>query len=203
MSLEPGESWGHPGVLGPEGVVVSTDAGARRILEAARRTDVVPPDIGLVGGDLCRGLGGRGDVKRITAGPGTVVLVDAGRVEFDGQTHWFVAHLACHRIAWLGHAVAVMNTEWLGPWRLAPRAHPGDGVLDLVRGSLPLRELWQARARLPTGDHLPHPRLHVARFTTTTLELPRPSAVRLDGEVVGRTRTLRVSVEPQALRVVV
>lgn len=203
MTSAPGESWGEPGILGPGGLLVHTDARARELLEQARRMDAPPPELGLVGGDLCRGLGGRGDERRITQGPGTRLVVDAGRVEFDGRTHWFVAHLVCRHLAWFGHVAAIMNTEWLGPWRIAPRAHPGDGILDLVEGSLPVRERRQARSRLPAGDHLPHPALRAARITAATLHLPRASTLRLDGAVVGRTRTLRVCIEPQALRVVV
>ena len=33
---------------------------------------------------------------------------------------------------WRGRVVAAMNAEFLGPWDVAPRAHPGDGLLDVL-----------------------------------------------------------------------
>ena len=65
MTVRKGETWGQAGGLPPGGVVVSDDAEARAVVTAARRAgDAVPP-LGLLGGDLCRTLGGRGDARRL------------------------------------------------------------------------------------------------------------------------------------------
>jgi diacylglycerol kinase family enzyme len=96
-----------------------------------------------------------------------------------------------------------MNAEWLGDWRLGPRAHPGDGLLDLTEGQLGLRDRLHARRRAPTGDHVPHPGLRTRRAAHHHLRFERPVTVRLDGARVGRFRSIEVTCEPDSLIVVV
>ncbi|MFS8584718.1 MAG: hypothetical protein FWJ72_06500, partial [Acidimicrobiia bacterium] len=90
-------------------------------------------------------------------------------------------------------------------WDVAPRAHPGDGVLDVadVSPSMPLLDRWRARGRLPSGAHVPHPDIAVSRRRALQIDLGRPTPVWLDGERVGEARHLAVRVEPDALVCVV
>jgi diacylglycerol kinase family enzyme len=159
--------------------------------------------VGLVGGDLCRTVGGPGDRARLADGRGVRLPIDVVRAELDGSPHWFVAHLVAHRRWWRGEAAVAMNAEWLGPWKLGPRAHPGDGLVDVTRGSLPWRDRWRARARAHRGDHLPHPRLTVVRAASMELTFPRPTPVWLDGRPAGRCRHVVLTVEPDAAAIVV
>ena len=205
MTVRKGEAWGEAGGLPPGGVIVAGDAEARAVVEAARRAgDPVPP-LGLVGGDLCRTLGGRGDRARLAGGGGVRVPVDLGSVLVDGRHHWFVAHLVARRSWWRGRVVAAMNAEFLGPWDVAPRAHPGDGLLDVVDAApgLSLRDRVRARRRLPYGGHLPHPAIAVSRRPAVQIDLDAPTPVWLDGERVGEARRLSVRLEPDALVCVV
>ena len=48
-----------------DGVVVRSDGEARAVVEAARRAGEPVPALGLLGGDLCRTLGGKGDEARL------------------------------------------------------------------------------------------------------------------------------------------
>ncbi|HZM31634.1 MAG TPA: hypothetical protein VFB77_14150 [Acidimicrobiales bacterium] len=205
MTVRKGEAWGEPGGLPPAGVVVASDAEARAVVEAARRAGDPVPALGLVGGDLCRTLGGRADRARIEGGGGIRVPVDVGSVLVDGRHHWFVAHLVARRSWWRGRVVAAMNAEFLGPWDVAPRAHPGDGLLDVVdaTASLGLVDRWRARRRLPAGAHLPHPAIAVSRRPAVQIDLDPPTPVWLDGEQVGEARHLSVRLEPDALVCVV
>ncbi len=203
MTIEKGSPYGEAGPLPPGGVVVATDAEARAVVGAARREHRPVPPLGLLGGDLCRTLGGLGDRERLGSPEATTFPVDLGCVLLDGRLHHFVAHLAAHRRAWRGHFAVVMNAEWLGEWDLGPRAHPGDGLLDVTEGSLGLRDRLEARRRARTGAHLPHPGLRTRRTAAVTLEFDDPLPVFLDGERVGRARQLAVRVEPDALTVVV
>ncbi len=204
MSIRKGGEWGSPGPLAPSGLVVATDAEARAELEQARGAGRQPRELGLLGGDLCHTVGGRGDAARL-AGPDAVRLpVDAARVVLDGgEPRWFVAHLVARRRGWRGPFAVIMNADRLGEWHLGPRAHPGDGLLDATEGELGLRQRVEARRRSRTADHLPHPRLRTRRSARHELRFTRPVGVWLDGERVGRARHIEVTCEPDALLAVV
>ncbi len=205
MTIRKGEAWGEPGALPDDGVTVHSDAEARRVVDAARRVGERPPPLGLAGGDLCRTLGGRGDIGRSGDVGSTRVPVDLGSVLIDGRQHWFVAHLVARRSWWRGRIVAAMNAEFVGPWDVAPRAHPNDGMLDVldVSPSMGLADRFKARRRLPMGTHVPHPAIAQSRRPAVQVEFDTPTPVWLDGERIGTAKTLSVRVEPDALICVV
>lgn len=203
MTIRKGAVWGEPGGLPPHGVVVRSDAEARRIVTAARRAGEAIPPLGLLGGDLCKTLGGTGDEERLRSPNAMTVPVDLGAVLLDGRLHWFVAHLVIKRSWWRGRAVAVMNAQYLGNWDVAPRGHPNDGLLDAFDADLPLGQRVLARRRLPLGTHVPHPGIAQARVDALQIDLDRPTPVELDGERLGTARNLAVRVEPDALRCIV
>jgi hypothetical protein len=202
VTIEKGKSWGEPGALPDAGVVVKTDAAARQALEAARRDREPFPVLGLLGGDLCRTLGGPGDEARLRGAEATTFTVDVGEVLIDGRLHFFVAHLVARRALWRQCFVA-MNAQWLGPWNLGPRAHPNDGLLDTYDAHLTWADLPKVRARLPQGAHLPHPRIVQRRTAAMQVEFPAPRPVWLDGELAGEGTTLAIRLHPDALRVVI
>jgi hypothetical protein len=183
--------------------VVRSDAEARRIIEAARANGEPVPTLGLLGGDLCKTLGGLGDEARLRSADAMTFPVDLGRIQLDDVDRWFVAHAIFRGPLWLGRAVAVMNAQWRGEWDLGPRAHPDDALLDVTDGALPIGDLAKARRRVRLGTHLPHPALRTSRVGHLDLAFERPVGVWLDGEHVGRVRRAHVEVEPDALRVVV
>lgn len=203
MTIAKGELWGRAGRLPDDGVEVRSDAEARAVVESARRAGAPPPPLGLLGGDLCRTAGGRGDAARLRSCEAVVVPVDLGSVLIDGKLHWFVAHLVARRSWWRGRVVAVMNAEWIGRWDVAPRSHPNDGLLDTFDVDLSLGDRWKARARLPTGTHVPHPGIAQRRAKALQIDLDRPTPIWLDGEQVAVGRQLSIRVEPDALRCVV
>ncbi len=203
MAVGKGQTWGVPGSLADHGVVVRSDAEARAVVTAARRERRAIPPLGLLGGDLCRTLGGRGDEARLRSAAAITLTCDLGTVLVDGRLHVFVAHLVARRRAWRGRVFAAMNAAWLGPWNLGPRAHPGDGLLDTYDARLRLRQALAVRARLPLGAHLPHPHIVERRTKAAQVDLDPAMVVYLDGEVLGRARSLALRVEPDALTVVV
>lgn len=202
MTVRRGEAWGAPGALPDHGVVVRSDAEARAVVTAARRAAEPVPPLGLLGGDLCRTLGGRGDEGRLRS-EAIVLSCDLGAVLVDGRLHWFVAHLVARHRWWWGRALVAMNAAWLGQWNLGPRAHPGDGLLDTYDGRLPPRQLLAARSRLAQGAHLPHPTITERRAPALQVDLGRGLPIRLDGEVIAVGRRLTLRAEPDALTVVV
>jgi hypothetical protein len=196
MSVEKGQDWGTSGPLPDDGVVVHSDAEARHVVTEARRANQPIPPLGLVGGDLCRTLGGRGALT-------TRATVDLGTALVDGRLQFFVAHLVVRK-GWLrGPLFGAFNAEWLGDWDVAPRAHPGDGRLELVDVTMSPGDRWKARRRLPTGTHLPHPGIRITRADAVQRDVPKGQSVWLDGERAGPARSVSIRLEPDVLRVVV
>lgn len=203
MTIEKGEPWGRPGPLPPGGVLVRSDAEASALIGRARLEQRDVPTLGLLAGDLCRTVGGRGDEDRLRSAEAMTLPVDLGTVLVDGHLHHFVAHLVLRRSWWLGPVVAVMNAEWLGRWDIAPRSHPNDGRLDVFEGDPSLDDRLKARSRLPSGTHVPHPDIRERRVAEVQFDLPRPTPVWLDGVRLGPARTLSIRIEPDALTCVV
>jgi hypothetical protein len=197
------EGWGQPGPLPRHGVVIRADDDAMDVVAAALRAGEPVPPLGLVGGDLCRTLGGRGDEARLRSEDAMTFPVDLGEAVLDGTPHWFVAHLVARRALWLGRGVVAMNAAWLGNLNLGPKAHPGDGLLDVTDGRLRPGELLAARARAKLGAHVPHPRMTMRRVAAEDVHFDEPVPVRLDGRPVGSFRDIELRVLPDALTVVV
>ena len=196
-----GRDWGELAPVPPHAVWTDTDADAGAVVADARRAGEPVPPLCLTGGDLARTLGGRGDRARLRAQGGTHVAVDLGAALLDGRLHWFLAHLVA-RGSWLrGRIVVAANAAFMGSWNIAPRAHPGDGRLDILDGDPPLGDRLRARARLPVGSHLPHPAIEVRRTTAAQFEFARPIRIRLDGRPIARASSVSVRVEPAAVDV--
>lgn len=203
MVVEKGQEWGRPGPLPDGAVLVRSDAEARAVVTEARRHDHPVPPLGLLGGDLCRTVGGRGVASRLRSGEAMRLPVDLGSVLIDGRLHWFVAHLVARRSWWRGRVLVAMNAEYLGDWDVAPRGHPGDGQLDLLDGDLSLTDRLKARRRLPLGTHVPHPGIQQRRVASAQVTFDRPMPIWLDGERVGEATNLSLRIEPDALICVV
>lgn len=208
MTIEKGRSWGRPGPLPDGAVVVRSDAEAREAVEDARRHGRPYPALGLLGGDLCRTLGGGGDEGRLRSERATTFAVDLGQALVDGSMHLFVAHLVARSRSWR-RAVVAMNAQWYSTrgsapgWNLGPRAHPGDGLLDVYDARLTFGDLSKVRARLHHGAHLPHPRITERRVPSVQVDLERALPIEADGVAVGRAQSLSLRVEADALTVVV
>jgi hypothetical protein len=197
VPIAKGQPYGEPGELPEDGVVVRSDAEAATVLHAARRERRPFPTLGLLGGDLCRTLGGGGRHLQ-----GVTFTVDLGEALLDGRLHLFVAHLVARTRLWT-RAYVAMNAQWLGDWNLGPRAHPNDGLLDTYDARLPFGQLLPVRSRLHHGAHLPHPNIKERRTAALQVEFERRLPVRLDGVNVGKARVVSVRAQPDALTVVV
>ncbi|WP_421120129.1 diacylglycerol/lipid kinase family protein [Aquihabitans daechungensis] len=203
MTIEKHRRWGEHGTLPDDGVLVRSDAEARTLAEQHRRAGTAIPALGLLGGDLCRTVGGRGDEARLRSSDAMLLPVDLGSVLVDGRQHWFVSHLVVRRSWWCGRVVAVMNAEWIGSWDVAPKSHPNDGLLDVLDGDLGLDDRFKVRSRLASGTHVPHPGIAQSRVAALQLEFDRPTPVWLDGERIGSAGSLSIRIEPDALTCVV
>ncbi len=204
MTIRKGDEWGSIGPL-PAGVVqVRSDGELGELVTRHRVAGTDLPPVVLAGGDLMRAVGGGGSLDRL-GGDVAHLPVDVVRVDADGRTGWFVAHLVARRSWWHGEVVAVMNGQHLRQWDVAARAHPNDGRVDLVRvaATMSVRDRWQARRRAVTGAHVPHPAISMSIHRQVTIELSRPSNLWLDGRRWASASTLVLTVEPDALVVCV
>jgi hypothetical protein len=183
-------------------VVVRSDAEARAVIEKAREEGGPLPPLGLLGGDLCKTLGGTGDEARLHSTEAMRFPVDLGEVLLDGRQLVFVAHFVARTRGW-GHVVAAMNAQFLGPWLVGRKAHPNDGLLDVYEADLSLTDRMKVRPRLGHGEYLPHPRIKERRTAALQIELDHARPVYLDGERRGEARTLSLRIEPDAVVVVI
>lgn len=94
----------------------------------------------------------------------------------------------------------VMVSGHLGRFEPAPRAHPGDGLLDVIEvsESMNTRQRMMARRRSRTGSHLPHPDISTTRVRDLRRSFDEQLIVFVDGASVGATRHLDVAVVPAA-----
>lgn len=197
MTIRKGEPWGEAAVCPADLRVVSTDGDLREWVIWHRTRDQPIRDLGVAGGDLARTCGG-------ATGPhpsAAKVTVDAMRVTLDdGEATWGVAHVIARR-QWLHDELAmVMNAQFYGPYDVAPRSHPNDGKVDVLRvdRAMGRRDRLQARQRARTATHLPHRHLSMRSTNDDDIQFERPMVVWIDGVRVGTARRLRVTVEPDA-----
>lgn len=193
MTIRKGESWGGAATHPPD-VTVDSDRALSVVLERARREGHPFPRVGVTAGDLCHTLGGSG--RLVNEFP-----IDLGEALVDGVHRYFVAHLVVRDRTWHRTTLA-MNAQWLGEWNLGPKGHPNDGVLDTYAAELSLADRWKVRQRLPSGSHLPHPRIEAKRTDHRPIDLVRGQRVYVDGEDFGAARHVLVRLLPDAIRVV-
>jgi YegS C-terminal NAD kinase beta sandwich-like domain len=188
--IQKGKDWGTPGVLPPAAPVAHSNAELRALVREGARV------IGVTGGDLCRTLNGSGSMSM-------VFPIDLCRLTAPGVDELFVAHCVA-RNGWLrGPITAVMNAQFIGSWDVAPRSHPNDGVVDVLVISMALGDRLKARKRLASGTHVPHPLIAQRRMSTGEFHFGRPTKILLDGEHVTTPTDFTITVEPDALTIVI
>ena len=217
--MRPGEEWGGPPA---PGTPVREVAGDDATLAAAATPEVVLRIAPGTGADLARALG------LPATGPGTTVvacdLIDvttpgsparpAANVVVSGRAPdalrpWHrrrpVTVTVDGRPVHTGPAtgVVIANGQFLRGADLVPRGHPGDGRLEVQVYGLRPGERGPMRRRLPTGDHVPHPRIVGATGRRVEVRWTRPVPVEADGHPGDPATVLVAAVRPGALRVLV
>jgi diacylglycerol kinase (ATP) len=99
------------------------------------------------------------------------------------------------------HDVIVANGRWHGGgMKLAPDAHPDDGLFDIVLiGDVTKLDFVTTSPKLYSGGHVGHRRVEVVRSAHVAVEAAEPIPLELDGEVAGSTPA-RFEILPRALR---
>ncbi len=208
MSVRRGEDWGEPGELPAGAPVVSSD---RDLAELAAGPDA-PEVIGLVGGDLHRTLGGpHRTAEDLRRDGGTLLLIDLGEARLHRRDDTvdrvaFAAHVVARTSRGpllFGHTFIAMNSAFVGPDNLGPRAHPGDGALDLLEGRLRGWDWLRSRRRRRSGTHVPHPGLHQQRSRQVSRDLAKGARVEVDGVDAGIVIGIDVGVLPGAAKILI
>ena len=164
MGIDRHAEWGHEEQLDREPVRCATDA----------EVGALPPGalVSLCGGNIWEALGrpgvpAPGGTARIVGIDGiTVTMVDWSGVV---STEIAADSVLVRRVRWRGGAlrgpvVLVSNSGRYRGRDLLPRAHPNDGLLDVLSlRTMSPRQRMIAWSRSRSGSHLPHGGLVVAR----------------------------------------
>jgi diacylglycerol kinase (ATP) len=96
--------------------------------------------------------------------------------------------------------VIVANCQFFGRgMKIAPKAVPTDGLLDVLVDHASKTEQIAAMPRVYRGEHLPHPDVLEAKRVRVSVAADRPLLVEADGELLGRTPAT-FEVLPNAVR---
>jgi hypothetical protein len=203
MTIKPTEGWGRTVERPANLVTVTDDAGLASHLDALRRDPTLPP-VAVSGGDLARTVGAaeRSGGQMVNELPIDLLTVRlGGRADPVTACAHVVARAPWWRGSWWrGPVLVVMNAEFLGSFDVAPRGHPNDGRVEVLEAGpdLTLRQRLAARKRLRTATHIPHPAIATRSVRQASWTFARPMAVAIDGRRSGRTRTIDVTVTPDA-----
>ena len=196
MGIERFQDWGKRDLVPAEAPVVTDDAALADLLVSGAlegADDSVP--VVLTGGDLCRSLGGRGEAR--PGGEASIVEIDTGRALVDGRIYPFVAHVIAGAMRRPGTWWVAANAAYKGRWNLAPAAHPGDNLLDLMSVDLRINEIPASWRRIFSGMHVPHPGIYIERSQTASRSFSVPTPIRIDGRAPISAREVMVRLDPE------
>jgi diacylglycerol kinase family enzyme len=99
----------------------------------------------------------------------------------------------------------IANAEFRGKWDVAPRAHPGDGLLDVIEMSATMsrRARFQAWKRVRSGTHLPHPDLRSRQIAVAAWTFSNPQRIWVDGKFWHKATEVQVQVLPEDFHLLV
>jgi len=89
-----------------------------------------------------------------------------------------------------GHVdnIVIANGQFFGGgMKIAPKAAPTDGLLDVQIHSAPKKEAIALLPKIYKGEHLPHPNIHEAKRVRISIDGPVPLPIEADGEPLGHT----------------
>jgi len=137
-------------------------------------------------------------------GIGAAVVARAARLpRFLGPTVYFFAfwmELRRHRIAevqidlvdrvyegYMNNLVVANGQFFGGGMKVAPKAAPTDGLLDIQIEHARKREAIAIMPKIYKGTHVPHPDIEEAKRVRLSISCDRPLPIEADGEVLGTT----------------
>lgn len=197
MTISKGTAWGAP-VPRPVDLRVAADDAqlAEWLADGSGRPTAV------ASGDMWRTIGaatvdGRSELNALP--------IDLLAVEIDHQKAVAVSHVVARRGWWRGGwlrgaVIAVMNAEFVGNADVAPRGHPNDGRIEVLRvdARMSIRQRVAVRSRLARAAHLPHPQIATSSVKRVDFDELGGLVVFVDGRRHGPADRLSVRVRPDA-----
>jgi YegS/Rv2252/BmrU family lipid kinase len=84
--------------------------------------------------------------------------------------------------------LVVANGQFFGGgMKVAPKAAPTDGLLDIQIHNPRKKEAIAIMPKMFKGEHVPHPDIHESKRVRVSIESDRPLRIEADGEVLGYT----------------
>ena len=196
MTISKGSSWGR---------AVPTPSHLRVARGDAELAELLSDGSGeattVLAGDMWRTVGaGPGERSRLNELP-----IDLLDVRLDDDALVAVSHVVA-RLPWWrggwwrGPVIAAMNAEFVGGFDVAPRGHPNDGRMEVLRASaqMPIRQRVAVRSRLRSASHLPHPQIETRSLKEFEFTASGRLVVIVDGRRRRRVRSFSVRVRPDA-----
>ena len=218
--LRHGEPWGHA-ASGPPDVEVTGDDAALAATVASHPGALVRfrP---LPSSDVARALGLATEVNGTTEVAIDTLAVRVGGGDQLPAVNAVVLGPPPDRLRWSARApritvrldgrqwyagpattVVVVNGQFLRTADLVPRGHPGDGWAEVQVYALGRRERAEMRRRLPTGTHVPHPRIAAGRARRVDVEMAVRLPIEIDGRRRGRSDRLEVMLVAASIRLLI
>ena len=194
-----GEPWGHAAIM-PDTVV---EANSDAALAMCDRSEL----IFISHGDIARSIGN--PTLPAKGSRCTEISVDAMKCTLQRRGSEDLPIIAASSIVvgrfWKGRHIVVSNAGWLNDANLAPRAHPNDGVVEMLTMSseMNLRQRFFARRRMFTGTHLPHPDITMRRESSIQILREGNETLKIDGIDFSEWTHLAIDVMPDYWRVLV
>ena len=193
-----GEPWGLETTWPEDAVIIHSD-------HALALADPSRP-VFLASGDISRSLGH----PSMPSGDGkcTEVRIDAMLctvASSAGERKIVAASSIIVGSHWRHRHMIISNGGWWNEWNIAPRAHPNDGIVELLTLSekMTMRQRWLAKRKMRTGTHLPHPDISMVRISSATVDRISGEKLLIDGQAVSIWESLSVEVLPDYWRVLV
>jgi hypothetical protein len=223
MSIAKGAPWGSPEDSPPDLVVSGDDRDLAAAVASAPR-GVLVSFVPAAGSDIARAVGLRSGAPHqglalpmdaLELGDGTLAVNAVVLGPPPDRLHAFdptgaftlaldgAAGAGGRGEATRGTTVVVATGQWLRGVDLVPRGHPGDGRAEVQVYRLRRSERRAMRRRLPTGAHLPHPRITTRTAVEIEVRTGRPLRLEVDGRPVDRVATLRAIVAPARYRLLI
>jgi hypothetical protein len=217
VNIQKGAPWGSPDDSPPDLVVTGDDHDLAAAVASA------PPGVLVsfapaAGSDIARAVGLRSGAPHqglalpmdaLELGDGTLVVNAVVLGPPPDRLHAFdpagaiTLALGGRGETTRGTTVVVATGQWLRGVDLVPRGHPGDGRAEVQVYRLRRSERRAMRRRLPTGAHLPHPRITTRTAVEIDVRTGRPLRLEVDGRLVDRVATLRAIVAPARYRLLI